>query len=357
MKAPIIRSVAKVRRFLGQTQPRRRTLNLALQGGGAPGAFTWGVLDRLLEDGRIEFDGVSGTSAGAMNAVVLADGLLRGGRDGAREALADFWQAVAQSVPFDTAVPTLEGDGVMPSPAIQILLQWSRYFSPYELNPFDFNPLRDIVSERIDFPRLRQQSKIQLFIAATHAKSGRLRLFRNGELTPDAVMASACLPTLHHAVEIDGEPYWDGGYSANPAIYPLLFDCRARDVVLVLLSPLIYGGGTPRSAAEIHSRALELAFSANFLREMAMYAHARRYSTEGWLPMGRLERRLAGARMHLIESQDLIGHLGTSTKLTAHLPFLQELRDLGRERAREWLDQNREDLGRRSTIELEVLFG
>src|SRR6185369_12329357 len=177
------------------TTSKNKSIAIGMQGGGAHGAFTWGVLDYLLEEGRVEFDGLSGTSAGAMNAVVLADGLLRGGRKGARAALSEFWTAVAASVPFQTAVPTLDGEGHAVSPALQLVMQWSRYFSPYELNPFDHNPLRAILTERIDFPRLRAATVPRLFIAATHANSGRLRLFRNWELTPDVILASACLPT------------------------------------------------------------------------------------------------------------------------------------------------------------------
>lgn len=338
-------------------RPAPTRLNLALQGGGAHGAFTWGVLDYLLEDGRVELDGLSGTSAGAMNAVVLADGLLRGGRDGARQALADFWAAVAASVPFHTAIRSPDGDGHTLSPALKLVMQWSRYFSPYDLNPFDHNPLRDILTEHVDFPGLRATKKLRLFIATTHANSGRLRLFRNWELSPDVVLASACLPTLHHAVEIDGEPYWDGGYAGNPAVYPLVFDCAAQDIVLVLLNPLLHGSGTPRSAAEIQGRTLELAFSANFLREMGMLVHAMAYGRSGWVKLGRLERRLANTRFHMIESQDLLGHLSADSKLAAHMPFLVELRDLGRSRAREWLAQTRNHLGRRSSIDVEVLFG
>jgi NTE family protein len=338
-------------------RPRPARINLALQGGGAHGAFTWGVLDYLLEDGEVDLDGLSGTSAGAMNAVVLADGLLRGGRDGARQALAEFWAAVAASVPFHSAVPTLDGEAHAASPALKLVIQWSRFFSPYELNPFDHNPLRSIVTERIDFARLRATSRLRLFIAATHANSGRLRLFRNWELSPEVVLASACLPNIHHAVEIDGEPYWDGGYAANPAVYPLVFDCTAQDTVLVLLNPLLHGSGTPRTADEIQNRIRELAFSANFLREMGMLAHALGYGGQGRMRLGRLERRLAGSRFHMIDSQDLIGHLSTDTKLAAHLPFLEELRDLGRGRAREWLEQTRQHLGRRSSIDVEVLFG
>ena len=338
-------------------RPGRAKINLALQGGGAHGAFTWGVLDYLLEDGRVDLDGLSGTSAGAMNAVVLADGLLRGGRDGGRAALAEFWSAVAASAPFHTAMPKINGEGHAASPALKLVMQWSRFFSPYELNPFDHNPLRRIVTKRIDFARLRAATEPRLFIAATHANSGRLRLFRNWELSPDVVLASACLPNIHHAVDIDGEPYWDGGYSANPAVYPLVFDCAAQDVVLVLLNPLLHGSGTPRSAEEIQNRIRELSFSANLLREMGMLAHAMGYGGSGRVRLGRLERRLGGTRFHMIDSQDLIGHLSTDTKLAAHLPFLKELRDLGRARVREWLEHNARHLGRHSSIDVEVLFG
>ncbi|MGH8829606.1 MAG: patatin-like phospholipase family protein, partial [Polaromonas sp.] len=196
-------------------------MNLALQGGGAHGAFTWGVLDGLLEDGRMDFEGVSGTSAGAMNAAVLANGLMSGGRDGARAALEKFWTGVADSLPFEVAVPSMDGQNVSLLPALKLMLHWAHYFSPQQLNPLDLNPLRDILCAQVDFERLRTHSPVKLFIAATHANSGKVRLFRSPEISADSLLASACLPTMARPVEIDGEPYWDGGYSANPAVYPL----------------------------------------------------------------------------------------------------------------------------------------
>lgn len=334
---------------------KTRTISLALQGGGAHGAFTWGVLDRLLEDGRLNFEGISGTSAGAMNAVVLAHGLLQGGRDGAREALTKFWTSIASRVPVDLVMPTMDGESLAATPALKLLLHWTRYFSPYQLNPFDLNPLRDVVTEQIDFERLRKRSALKLFIAATHANSGKLRLFHTRELTADMLLASACLPTMHHAIEIDGESYWDGGYAANPAVFPLFYECTARDIVLVLLSPFEHER-TPRTAEEIHNRALDLAFSANFLREMRMIDHAREYVARSWPPLGRLERRLMRTNFHLIEADELMGQLGTETKLAAHLPFLERLRDKGRERAKKWLVAHRKRVGASSSFDLAAVF-
>ena len=331
---------------------RRRTVNLALQGGGAHGAFTWGVLDGLLEDGRVDFEGISGTSAGAMNAVVLAHGMLHGGRAGAREALTKFWEAIAASAPFDFG-PGGE-DGSLP-PGMRMVLNWASHFSPHQLNPFNINPLRDIITAQIDFEKLRRRSRLKLFIAATHANTGKLRLFRTRELGAEAVLASACLPAIHHAVEVDGEPYWDGGYSANPAVFPLFYDCSAADIVLVLLSPLLHGV-TPRSAEEIRNRALDLAFNATFLREMRMYAHASEFAGRGWLPLGRLERRLGRTKFHLIEADELMSQLASESRLTTSLPFLEMLRDRGRERAKAWLAASFGNLGQRSSVDLRAMF-
>jgi len=332
-----------------------RPVSLALQGGGAHGAFTWGVLDALLEDGRLAFEGISGTSAGAMNAVVLAHGLLQGGREGARAALAQFWQAVAGSAPFDLAGVNANGDPPNLAPGIKAVLQWARHFAPHELNPFDVNPLRDIVAAQIDFAHLRAACPLKLFVAATHANTGKLRIFETRELTAEALLASACLPALHRAVEIDGEPYWDGGYSANPAVFPLIYDCAARDIVLVLLSPLLHAE-TPRTADAIRNRALDLAFSATFLREMRMYAHAREFAARTVIPLGRLERRFRRMNFHLVEAEELMSQLASETKLATSLPFLEMLRDQGRARAQAWLDTSHANVGRRSSVDIAQLF-
>ncbi|MBS1161417.1 MAG: patatin-like phospholipase family protein [Proteobacteria bacterium] len=330
------------------------TLNLALQGGGAHGAFTWGVLDALLEDGRFAFEGVSGTSAGAMNAACLAQGLMAGGRDGARAALADFWTAVAKSSPFDqgtTAAPL--------SPALKMMLQWTEHLSPEQLNPLDLNPLRDIISRQIDFARLRRQCPVKLFIAATHANSGKLRIFKNHEMSVDALLASACLPTIHRTVVIDGEPYWDGGYSANPAVFPLFYECRSSDILLILLTPLRYSE-TPESAQDIRLRLRELAFNSTFLREMRMYAHLREQVGDSWLPkwlpLNRFEQRISRLRFHAISADALLGALPAESKLTVDLAFFEALRDDGREHARAWLAERGAAVGRQSTLDLAKLF-
>jgi len=341
-------------------------LNLALQGGGAHGAFTWGVLDGLLEAGYSHFEGVSGTSAGAMNAVCLAHGLMQGGADGARAALAGFWTAVAGSSPFET-----NGDGSTLSPALRLMLQWTDYLSPEQMNPLDLNPLRDILAEQIDFAGLRAHSPVKLFIAATHANSGKLRIFRSPEISLEALLASACLPTIHRSIVIDGEPYWDGGYSANPAVFPLVHECSAADILLVLLTPLRYEA-TPESAPDIKLRLRELAFNATFLREMRMFAHLQEQvrhgapssDRPGWFDrlLGRcpqprgLEARLSALRFHAISADQALHALPAESKLAVSLPFFERLRDDGRAHARSWLEKHRSTLGKAATLDLGTLF-
>ncbi len=326
-------------------------LSLALQGGGAHGAYTWGVLDRLLEDDW-QLEGVSGTSAGAMNAVALAQGWTKGGAEGARESLADFWSAVADCSPFDL---NPAGDGAMP-PGMSMMIGITKLFSPYQLNPFELNPLRDVVRAQFDFERIRQACPLKLFVAATRVRSGKVRLFRTAEMSEDALMASACLPTIHHAVEIDGEAYWDGGFTANPAIYPLMYECTTPDILLVLLNPLTRPEA-PRSAEEIATRSMELGFSTTFLREMRMIAHARAYIEEGrnWMPLGRFERRITGLRFHMLEAEELAA-IGSASKLNASRAFLTELRDLGRARAAGWIRTHRGDVGKRGTVNVGEVF-
>jgi NTE family protein len=325
---------------------RLNKISLALQGGGTHGAFTWGVLDALLEDGQLAFDGISGTSAGAMNAVVMAQGLMQGGCDGARQALNHFWTSVADKMPFDSSVP---------SSALNLMVQWSNYFSPEQLNPLDRNPLRVILSEQVDFEQLKMSSPVKLFIAATNANSGKLRLFRNEELSSDVVLASGCLPMMSRPVEIDGEFYWDGAYAANPAVYPLFYECESTDILLVLLSPLKHKE-TPHTAQEIKTRVLELAFNATFLREMRTFAHAREFVAQSKLQRGRLERRIAKMNFHAVDAQDLMQELKAETKIAANMRFFEMLRDQGRLHAKAWLENNRVHLGKRSSIDLSQMF-
>jgi NTE family protein len=328
-------------------------VNLALQGGGAHGAFTWGVLDRLLEDGRIGVEGISGTSAGAMNAVAYAHGLLAGGRDGARASLDRFWTSVAGALPV--SVSSADGRTFAFGPVFRQFLGWADRLSPEQLNPFDLNPLRAIVSEQIDFERLRTQTRLKLFVATTNANSGQLRLFSHRELTPQVILASACLPTVYRAVEIDGVPYWDGGYAANPAVFPLLYECDSRDILLVLLSPLKYES-TPQSARDIRERLMEFTFTSTFLREMRMIAHLRDYVGRARFPLGRFERRVARTHFHVIDAQDPLGELTAESKLAANLMFFMRLKERGRDQAGEWLARHAGKVGRASSVELGDLF-
>ena len=342
-----------MRWFRNTTGFARPALGLALQGGGAHGAYTWGVLDALLEAGRFRFEAISGTSAGAMNALALADGWMRGGADGARESLAAFWRAVGSKLPFEQwLVGPTDSPGL--APGLRALMHWTRLFSPYQLNPLGLNPLREVLTAQIDFERLRQRGAPRLFIAATHANTGRLRLFVNEELDVHAALASACLPTLHQAVMIDGEPYWDGGYSANPALFPLV-RAGIADLLIVALSPLAHEQ-VPMSAEDIRSRALEFSFNAGFLREATLLAEASAEARRSSFAFGRLERRLRALRTHLIDAHDDLGALSAETRLIAHLPFLERLRDLGRERTQRWLADHGGQIGRRASVDLAQAF-
>lgn len=331
----------------------RPSLGLALQGGGAHGAFTWGVLDALLEHDRFAIAALSGTSAGAMNAIALAHGWLDGGAPGARAALAAFWRAVGTQLPFELLmVGPADSPGL--APGMRALMHWTRLLSPYQLNPLGLNPLREVLLAQIDFDRLRASRAPRLFVAATHANSGRLRLFDNRELSVDVALASACLPTVHHAVMIDGEPYWDGGYSANPALFPLV-RTGVADLLIVSLSPTCFGE-LPVRAEDIRARVLEFTFNASFLREAALLAEACAEARRSAWGFGRLERRLRALRTHLIDAHDDLGGLSAESRLIAHLPFLERLRDLGRARALAWLAEHGARVGRTSSVDLARQF-
>lgn len=332
----------------------RQPLSLALQGGGAHGAYTWGVLDALLEHTAHPIRALSGTSAGAVNAAVLAHGWVTGGRDGAREALSNFWQRLGQAMPWDASM-LVSSDGERFTPAGRMMMLWAGLFSPRQMNPLRVDPLRDLLQQQVDFERLRAQRGVDLFIAATHANSGRLRLFRTGEVSLDAVMASACLPSLQPAVEIDGEPYWDGGYCANPALFPLVYEVAVRDVLVIMLSPWTLGD-TPQQPGEIRARGIEIAFNAAFLREMHSLAETTAIARSAWWP-GTLERRLRRLRWHLIDGHDDLSSLPDESRLFAHPQLLLRLRDAGRARAMDWLTQHADRIGRTSSADLQHWFG
>lgn len=337
---------------------RRRRLNLALQGGGAHGAYTWGVLDALAGCEALAFEGLSGSSAGAVNAVLYAEGWRRDGRAGARRALADFWLTLAARVPSEWMVRG-EGEQIALSPAAHWMMRWLGQFSPEQINPTNRDALRELLAEQVDFAALRAHSPFKLFIAATQVSSGKLRLFRETELTLDALVASTCLPRLHHPVTIGGEAYWDGGYAANPAVFPLVADCDSADILLVLLNPL-RRHESPQGVAAIDERTLELAFGAGLMREMAAIVQAGDVARGGWGRSwgfsGRLERRLNALRFHMIDTQDLASVQRGETRLIAHGPFLELLRDQGRERAQAWIAAHERDVGARTTVDLRRWF-
>ena len=333
-----------------------RKLNLALQGGGAHGAFTWGVLDRLLSDGRIDIDGIAGTSAGAMNAAVMADGMLEGGVDGARQHLKDFWRAVSrfarvspvQRTIFDVVFNNYSLDH---SPGYLMFDIMSRFASPYDLNPLNLNPLRDLVAETIDFDRVHECGNFSLFVAATNVHTGKIKVFRNEEITVDALMASACLPQVFQAVEIDDVPYWDGGFMGNPPLFPLFYDTDTEDTLLVQINP-VERKETPRSARDIVNRVNEITFNSTLLRELRTIDFVKRLISDG-----RLERNdYMDVRMHRIDGGGALAELSASSKLNAEWSFLKHLRDIGRSAAESWLAAHFNDIGKRSTLDLKAMI-
>jgi NTE family protein len=331
-----------------------KPINVALQGGGSHGAFSWGVLDRLLEDGRLGIAAVSGTSAGAMNAVAFADGWVRGGPDGARQKLHDFWAAVARNGRFSPIQRTpwdmLWGNwSVENSPGYVWYDTMSRLLSPYYANPFDINPLRDVVEAEIDFKRVRACEAVKLYISATNVETGQIRVFNPDEISLDVVMASACLPLLFRAVEIDGTPYWDGGYGGNPAIFPFFEANAIEDVLLVQINPVIREG-TPRTANEIQNRIDEITFNAALLREFRAIAFVKELIADGRLPKGEYR----DIRMHRIDADEAFKDLSASSKINAEWAFLEYLRDLGRVAATDWLEDHFDKVGREPSIDLQT---
>ena len=337
----------------GMAGPKaEKSISLALQGGGAHGAFTWGVLDYLLEDGRLAIEAITGASAGAMNAVVLLEGWVEGGPEGARAQLRQFWKRVSldgvlspiQRSVFDQFLNYWNPDG---SPARLWIDAWSKVASPYDLNPLDINPLKDALSSLIDFDRVRACTDAKLFVAATNVWSGKIRIFNGSELTVDHVLASACLPMVFKAVEIEGEPYWDGGYSGNPALFPLFYETRTDDVLLVQINPL-ERRSTPRTAREIQSRLTEITFNSNLLHELRAVEFVTRLIEEGKLSTKDYKRVF----MHRLHGGHDLDAFAASSRLNAKWEFFKELKDLGRSAARNWLSENYEAIGHKSTLDL-----
>jgi NTE family protein len=344
---------------------RTKQVGLALQGGGAHGAFTWGVLDRLLEDERIEVAAISGTSAGAMNAVVLADGLVAGGRDGAREALRRFWSRVSNAAGNaalrpDAMAAFLGGWSIDGSP-LRCYLDWiSRSLSPNLFNPLDLNPLRDIVAAEVDFGRVRACDKVRLFVSATNVRTGQLKEFRQAELSPDVVMASACLPMVFRTVEIGGEAYWDGGYLGNPSLLTLVAESAAHDIVLVQINPT-WHEALPTTPQHILDRLDEIIFNSSLLKDLRALALIQQLVRQEGEPRGPgrlpLYAQIAQLRMHRIDAETRLEALGVDSKTNTSWPFLTRLHRIGHQAAQDWLDANFGHLGRRSTLALKPFLG
>jgi NTE family protein len=329
-------------------------VDLGLQGGGAHGAFTWGVLDRLLEERWLRIEGISGTSAGAMNAAVLAAAHAEGGAEGARAALENFWQTVARAGELSPLrrgpIDIMLGRWTIDSNPLYMAFDLaSRVFSPYDVNPAGLNPLRQVLSRCVDFDRLAT-APIKLFVTATNVRTGRMRIFRNKDVTSDALLASGCLPFMFQAIEIDGEAYWDGGYAGNPTITPLIRECDSEDTILIPINP-VERPGIPRTARDIINRVNEVSFNASLLKEMRMIAVLRRVVNPGDAEGA----RWASMRVHMITSE-IMSSLGVSSKLNPEWAFFTFLRDEGRRKADEFIAEHADDIGRRSTLDIEKLL-
>jgi NTE family protein len=332
-----------------------KCVNLALQGGGAHGAFTWGVVDQLLADGRVAIDSISGASAGAINAVMLADGLARGGAEEARQRLADFWRAAS----FGGALPELQREAIerlfafvpQQSSPVPWLGALTRYWSPYDLNPLNINPLKSLIERFVDFAQVRGDTRRELFISATNIHSGEQRVFSRAEMTAEVVMASACLPLLFQAVEIDGVAYWDGGYSGNPSVLPFLRATSTEDVLIVQINP-IERGGPPTRARDIMTRLHELTFNAPLLAELRALELAERLIAEGRLPRGTAPGQYRRIRLHrIVMDAEAFNDRG---KLNNGYDNFDRLRQLGQAAAQQFLDHHFDNIGRKSTLDIQL---
>jgi NTE family protein len=332
----------------------KKVINLALQGGGSHGAFTWGVLDRLLEEDGLDFEGITATSAGAVNAVVMVDGLAAGGREAAKAALRHYWQRVSEISAHSLFKPSMidrsnPNFGLEHSFGFAFFEPMTLFASPYQMNPLNYNPLRDLLAEAIDFERVRAQTNVKLFIAATNIETAKIKIFAGKDLNAQQVLASTCLPLLMQAVEVDGAHYWDGSYAGNPAIFPLVYECDSPDILLVHITPA-ERPGVPTTSPQIMNRMQEISFNTALIREMRTIAYLNRLVDEGELGAG---RRLL---VHSIEAEDAVRKFSWSSRLNADWKFLSHLHALGRTRAGQWLTANFDNIGVKSTLDLQARY-
>ncbi len=339
-------------------KPKTRKINLALQGGGAHGAFTWGVLDQLLQDGRLTIEGISGTSAGAVNAIMLADGLARGGPHEAQKRLAEFWRAAS----IGGNLPTVQRAVIerlfsfMPmegSPVQAWFSALSRFLSPYDVNPLNINPLKELIERFVDFEAVRKCPDLQLFVSATNVHTGRLRIFSREKITADVIMASACLPLLFRAVEIDGVPYWDGGYLGNPVIFPFFRTTQTEDVLIVQINPLSRHT-TPMSSQEIMNRINEITFNSSLASEFRAIDFVIRLIDQGRLPRGTKPGEYRRINVHRIVLDREGKTFNAETKLSTDYDFFELLHTIGKRAARRFLDAHFDDIGVRGTVDLQA---
>lgn len=329
----------------------QKTINLALQGGGSHGAYTWGVLERILEEEDIAIEAISGTSAGAMNAAVLVNGFVKDGRAGAIANLRRFWEITSHyssvfSPIQQNPIEQMQGWGLDNNLSYNFYDMLSRMFSPYELNPMNFNPLQQVLDEVLDLESMHACSVIKLFITATHVHTGQPRVFGCDEISVDVLLASACIPFLFQSVQIEGEPYWDGGYVGNPSIWPLIYHTDCRDMLLVQINPL-EREGTPTRAVEIINRLNEISFNASLISEMRAIQFVGKLIERGDLS----SKDYKQLNMHVIKGDEEMARLGASSKLNADLEFFEHLRALGYEDTTQWLRKHKKDIGKKSTLD------
>jgi NTE family protein len=339
---------------------QKKIINLALQGGGSHGAFTWGVLDKLLEDGRLSIDGICGTSAGAMNAVVLAYGKMKNGNDGAREMLHKFWENISLAgYLFNPIRPLpwemfLSGWNMNHSLIYALFQATARGLSPYQFNPLNLNPLKKILEEIVNFQELRSYNSLKMFINTTRIRTGQIRIFYNHELSADVIMASAALPLMYQAVEVEGDYYWDGGYLGNPAIYPLIYHADALDILLIHINPQSRKE-IPSEASEIENRIQEISFNSPLLGELRAIAFVNKLIEEDWLK-DEHKHKLKHLKIHSIRPDSGLNELGVTSKLNSDWEFLTYLRDLGRASAENWLKANFNHIGTKSSVDIKEEF-
>ncbi|MCB1551107.1 MAG: patatin-like phospholipase family protein [Alphaproteobacteria bacterium] len=348
-----------------------KKINMALQGGGAHGAFTWGVLDEFLKQDGLDFEGISATSAGSMNAVVMAHGLITGGNDAARQALEDFWHKVSEagSVFSPVAPNAFSSSFVSPFSAMADMFsawqgEWnegrnnaahfinlmSQNISPYQFNPFNINPLLDILKDMVDFKKIRTNKDVQLFITATNVQTGDARIFKTEELTADMVMASAALPNVFRAVKVDGDYFWDGGFVGNPSLWPLFYEVDSNDVLIVHVNPLVRNE-IPKEAPEIENRLNEVTFNASLLKELRAISFVQKLLSHDMIKE-EYKSKYRDVLIHAIRAEDAMSELDLSSKFDTSWPFLKQLRDQGQQAAKDWLKNNYDAIGKKSTIDI-----